>query len=108
MSFLLAPDWETMLVPQRSLLEIVLRGTVLYLGLFALLRFILKRQSGKVSITDLLLVVLLADASQNAMSAEYRSITEGFVLVGTLVFWTYALDWLEFHVPSLRSYISPE
>jgi hypothetical protein len=37
-----------------------------------------------VSITDILLIVLIADASQNGMADEYRSVSEGLVLVATL------------------------
>ncbi len=40
--------------------------------------------------TDLLLVTLLADASQNAMAGEYNSLPDGVVLVGTLIFWNYS------------------
>jgi uncharacterized membrane protein YcaP (DUF421 family) len=47
-------------------------------------------------VTDLLVVVLVADAAQNGMTAEYTSITEGLVLIGTIIFWSYALNWLGF------------
>ena len=38
---------------------------------------------GSLSTADLLVVVIIADAAQNALSGEYRSITEGALLVGT-------------------------
>jgi uncharacterized membrane protein YcaP (DUF421 family) len=88
-----------MFVPSASLLEMIMRGTILYLGLFIMLRMVLKRQSQGVSITDILLIVLIADASQNGMADEYRSVSEGLVLVATLVFWNYTLDWLAFRFP---------
>jgi hypothetical protein len=37
-------------------------------------------------------MVLIADASQNALDAEYRSLTEEIMLVLTIVAWDYALD----------------
>ncbi len=46
--------------------------------------------------TDLLVVVLVADAAQNAMANEYHSITEGFVLILTIASWDYVLDWLAY------------
>jgi uncharacterized membrane protein YcaP (DUF421 family) len=58
-------------------------------------------------LADLLVTVLVADAAQNAMSAEYKSVTDGFVLVGTLVFWNYALDWLSFRFAAVRKIIDP-
>ena len=66
----------------------------MYLSLFILLRIVLKRQTGTLGMTDLLLITLLADASQNAMAGEYRSLPNGIVLVATIIFWNYAFDWL--------------
>ena len=89
-------DWKSIFLSDISLFEIILRGSVMYIALFALLRIILKRQTGTLGMTDLLLITLLADASQNAMAGEYKSVPDGIVLVGTLIFWNYALDWLSF------------
>jgi len=100
-------DWERLFIPQISIAEIVLRGTVMYLMLFVMLRFVLKRESGTVGITDLLLVVLLADAAQNGLAGEYHSITEGILLVATLIFWSYSLNWLGYHVPGLGRLVHP-
>lgn len=59
-------EWAKMLIPDTPLLEIFLRGSIVYLALFFLLRVVLKRESGTLGITDLLVVVLIADAAQNA------------------------------------------
>ena len=99
-------DWSALLVPSLHLGEVVLRGTVVYLFLFFLLR-ILRREAGQLGISDLLVVVLIADASQNAMSSDYRSITEGAILVATIAFWDYFLDWLSFRVPALQRLLRP-
>jgi uncharacterized membrane protein YcaP (DUF421 family) len=88
-------------------LEIVVRGTVMYWFLFALFRFVLRRDVGSIGIADVLLVVLIADASQNAMAGGYESITDGCVLVATIAGWNYALDWAAFHVPALRRIVEP-
>ena len=77
-------NWERAFLPQTPVLELIIRGSVIYLVLFALLRVILKRQSGTLGLTDLLVIVLIADAAQNAVANEYRSITEGLVLVTTI------------------------
>jgi uncharacterized membrane protein YcaP (DUF421 family) len=88
-------------------LELILRGSLTYLVLFAILRFILKRVTGTLNIGDLLIIVLVADASQNAMSASYTSLTDGLILVATIVFWSYALDWLAYHFPRFESLLHP-
>ncbi len=107
MDTLLSIDWQNMLVPKVSLVEIFLRGTAIYFLLLVLFR-IFKRQAGSVGLSDLLVIVLIADASQNAMSAEYHSITEGAVLIGTLMLWDQFLDWLGFHVPWVERLLSAQ
>lgn len=96
-------DWQQMFVPQGSILEPVVRGTIMYLALFAILRVAPTRQLGELSTADLLVVVLIADVSQNAFSSDYKSITEGLVLVITILIWNYFIDWLAFRFPSLTS-----
>ena len=100
-------DWARLFIPTVPILETFLRGTVVYLALFTLLRLVLKREAGELGITDLLVVVLIADAAQNAMAADYRSITDGILLVATIVFWSYALDWLGYRVPRFQRFIRP-
>ena len=72
--------------------EIILRGTLVYLFLFCFLRF-LRRETGVIGISDLLVVVLIADAAQNTMSSDYKSVTDGAILVATIIGWDYVLDW---------------
>jgi uncharacterized membrane protein YcaP (DUF421 family) len=99
--------WGEIFVPQAPLAGVILRGTLTYILLFVILRFLLKRQTGVVGIADLLVIVLIADAAQNAMAAEYKSITEGALLVLTIVFWNYALDWLGYRFPALQRLVRP-
>src|SRR5215211_4176458 len=106
MDTLLQIDWKAVFVPTVSLLEIVLRGTAVYLLLFFVLR-VLRREAGALGISDLLVVVLIADAAQNAMSSEYKSVTEGAVLVGTIVAWDYSLDWLGYRFPAVQRLLRP-
>lgn len=100
-------DWKSIFLPETPLLEIFLRGSVMYITLFILLRLVLKRQTGNLRMTDLLLITLIADASQNAMAGDYKSVPDGILLVGTIMFWNYALDWLAFRFSRLRRLIEP-
>ena len=106
MRALLNIDWNSVFVPTVSLAEIVLRGTFVYLLLFFVLR-VLRREAGALGISDLLVVVLIADAAQNAMSSEYKSVTEGAVLVGTIIAWDYALDWLGYRFHAFGRLLRP-
>jgi len=101
-------DWAELFVPRTPLLETFVRGTAIYLALFLLLRLVLKREAGAVGITDLLVLVLLADTAQNALAADDASIPDGILLVGTIVFWAYALDRLGYHVPLIERLVHPQ
>lgn len=100
-------DWKSIFLPDVSLLEVIVRGSVMYISIFILLRLILKRQTGTLGMSDLLFITLLSDASQNAMAGEYRSIPDGVVLVGTIIFWNYAIDWLSFKSEWFSRLIEP-
>lgn len=100
-------DWKSIFQLDIPWLEMVVRGSVMYVVLFVMLRVILKRQTGSLRMTDLLLITLLADASQNAMAGEYRSIPDGIILVATIFFWDYFFDWLSFRSEWLSRLIEP-
>jgi uncharacterized membrane protein YcaP (DUF421 family) len=107
MKTLFGIDWQHFFLPSVALAELILRGSLIYLGIFALMRFVLKREAGTIGLPDLLMTVLIADAAQNAMAAEYHSITEGAVLIATIVFWNYALDWLGHRFPRVERLLHP-
>lgn len=96
------PDIASLFAYDSNLWEFVVRGTVMYWFLFLLLRFVLRRDMGSIGVADMLLLVLIADASQNALGGTYESITEGCVLVLTIAGWNWVIDSLAFHVEPLR------
>jgi uncharacterized membrane protein YcaP (DUF421 family) len=100
-------DWQGLFGLSLSPAEIVLRGSAVYWFILLIFRFVLRREVGAIGVADVLVVVLIADASQNAMAGEYRSITDGFILISTIVFWNYLLDWAAFRSPRLAKLLEP-
>jgi uncharacterized membrane protein YcaP (DUF421 family) len=100
-------DWSSLIEFNVSPVELIVRGTCLYWFLFLVFRFVLRRDVGGLGVADVLLVVLIADASQNAMTGGYTSVAEGLVLVSTLVGWNVLLDWLSFRFRWLRRLVEP-
>jgi len=88
-------------------LELVLRGTLVYWFVFLLFRFVLRRETGSIGLPDILLLVLIADASQNAMASGYTSVSEGIVLIATIAGWSWLMDWAAYRYPRLRPLIEP-
>jgi len=96
-------NWQQMFLPTGSLLEPVVRGTIMYLALFIILRLAPTRQVGQLGTSDILVIVLIADVSQNAFAADMKSITEGLMLVITIMAWDWLIDWAAWRVPALGS-----
>jgi uncharacterized membrane protein YcaP (DUF421 family) len=80
-------DWQSLFAVNVPPFEIFVRGTLIYWFLFGVFRFVLHRDVGGLGIADLLLLVLVADAAQNAMAGDYQSISEGLILVTTIIGW---------------------
>jgi uncharacterized membrane protein YcaP (DUF421 family) len=100
-------NWAELFGFSVSPLEIVLRGSAVFWFLFAIFRFVLRREIGAVGMADVLVIVLIADASQNAMAGESRSISDGFTLIATIVFWNYLLDWAVFRFDKVAKVLEP-
>jgi uncharacterized membrane protein YcaP (DUF421 family) len=95
-------DWAHLFGFSINPAEIFIRGTVIYWFIFLMFRFVFHRDIGSIAITDVMLLVLIADAASNGMSGNYDSITDGCLLVTTLAGWNYVLNWISFHFPSIR------
>ncbi|MCB5184995.1 DUF421 domain-containing protein [Methylobacillus gramineus] len=84
--------------------EIILRGSIMFWFLFLIFRFVLRRDVGNLGIGDFLFVVIVADASQNAMSADAKTIADGVLLVLTLLVWNLVFDYLSYRLPAIRRF----
>lgn len=100
-------DWREVFVPDVNLLEIFVRGSVMYLGTFIMLRVIMKREFGALAISDLIVIVFIADAAQNGMSGNYQSAPDGLMLIATLMFWAFMIDLLGYRFAWFQRLVSP-
>ncbi|GIJ23076.1 DUF421 domain-containing protein [Micromonospora lutea] len=101
------PDWGAMFTPTVPLLEIFIRGTVTFLSVLLLMRLTGQREAGGLGITDVLLVVLVAQAAASGLVGETSSIVDGILLVATIVGWSVALDAASYRWPHLARLIKP-
>jgi uncharacterized membrane protein YcaP (DUF421 family) len=100
-------QWHDLFGLTLSPWELVVRGSAMYLFLFVLFRVVIRRRIGAIGVADILVLVIIADAAQNAMSGDYRTITEGAILVSTIVAWDLLIDWLEWRSPVLHRLLEP-
>ncbi|HEX4592331.1 MAG TPA: YetF domain-containing protein [Gemmataceae bacterium] len=82
--------------------ELTARAVLVYLFLLVLLRLTGKRQVGQLAPFDLVLLLILSNAVQNAMNAGDNSLTAGLILATVLVvlngavgYATFRSKWLE-------------
>ena len=87
--------------------QLIIRGTLVYWFLFLLFRFALRRDAGSLGIADILFIVLVADAAQNGLSGEYKSVAEAMLLIGTVAGWNYFIDWMAFRYPWFARFAEP-
>lgn len=85
--------------------EFVIRGIAVYVVVLVMLRATGKRQVGQLSPFDLVLLLLLSNAVQNAMNGGDNSLTGGFILAGTLVGLNYLLSVATFKSRRLETLI---
>ena len=78
--------------PWQVLFNIAVRTTVVYLAVLAGLRLTGKRQLGQLSAFDFVLLLIIANAVQNAMVGPDTSLAGGLVAAAVLLFWHLVLD----------------
>jgi len=69
----------------NTLLIIVLRTAIIYVVVLVGIRVAGKREVGQMTPFDLVLLLLIANAVQNAMTGSDQSITGGIVAAATLL-----------------------
>ena len=76
--------------------ELVFRAVVVYVALVFLVRLTGKRQIGQLSPFDLILLLILSESVQNAITDDEHSITGGIILATTLVALNYLVGIVTF------------
>jgi len=84
-------DWAAMWTPKLPPWEVSLRAALVYLFIQFVLRLMGRKQLGRHSTPDMVLVFLVTVAVRETMVADDRSLTSAFVAFSTLAL----LDWLQ-------------
>lgn len=94
------PDWQSIFIPAVPLTESVVRGTVTFFVLLALIRIVGQRESGGLGLTDVLIIVLVAEAAAPALYPVQATLTDGIVVVvATVLFWSVSVDAIAYRFP---------
>jgi uncharacterized membrane protein YcaP (DUF421 family) len=85
-------------------LESVLRAAAIYLFLVLLFRITGKRLLASITTFDFVLLLIIGEATQQALLGDDFSVTNAFVVVGTLVALNLLLDSLKRRSPKRISF----
>jgi uncharacterized membrane protein YcaP (DUF421 family) len=77
--------------------EIVVRTVLVYLGVFVGLRVMGKRELAQMTVFDLVMILLIANAVQNAMVGRDVSVQGGLIAAGVLLVVNRAVALLRIH-----------
>jgi uncharacterized membrane protein YcaP (DUF421 family) len=83
-------------------MEIVLRATIVFAGLFLLTRGLRKRSLGEMSPFEMLLLVTMGDIVQQGITQEDFSLTGAALAAGTFGFWIAVLTWATWRSDKVR------
>lgn len=96
---------QTVIIPAIPLLEIVLRTVVVYLVILVGLRLSGKREIGQMTVFDLVVLLLIANAVQNAMVGPDTSLTGGILAAVVLLIANAGLARLRLRSPRLKQWV---
>ena len=96
------------LAPSVPVWEIVLRTVIVYVVVFVLLRVAGKRELGQMSVSDLVVILVIANAVQNSLNAGDVSLTGGLISAVTLVAMNLLLDRFGRRLPLFRRFVIEE
>lgn len=90
------------LAPTESILSIIVRSALIYAAVVIGLRLSGKREIGQMTVLDLVVLLLIANAVQNAMVGADTSLLGGLLAGGTLLILNRLLATIRVRSPRLR------
>ena len=84
---------------------IVLRTLIVYLVLLLGVRFAGKREIGQMTPFDLVILLLLSNAVQNAMTGPDTSVAGGLLSAATLLVANYGISRFSYKIPHFRRFL---
>ena len=77
-------------------MDIVLRATVIFFGLYLLVRLLGKRELAQLTPFELIVLVVIGDLIQQGVTHNDFSLTGSLLAVSTFAFWASVLSWSTF------------
>lgn len=89
-------------------MDIVIRASLIFLGLFILLRLLGKRQLGQMTPFEFVGLVVLGDFVQQAVTHNDYSFTAAMLAVATFAFWSLVFGYMSYRSDRMRKLLEGE
>ena len=86
-------------------MDAVVRGLMVYLFLLILFRIAGRRTLGNITNFDFVLLLIISEATQNAMIGNDYSVTSGFLVILTLVGLDIVFSFMKQRFPAMERYV---
>lgn len=80
-------------------MDIVLRGTVIFVALYVLVRLMGKRELGQMTPFELIVLIVIGDLIQQGVTQNDFSMTGAIIAIATIAFWALAMSWASYLWP---------
>ncbi len=101
MSPFAAPEWPDIFQLQTPLLELLARGSAIYLGVLVLMRVMPRRAGGELARMDLVFILLIAEAATHGFG-EYSTVADALIVIMVLMAWDYVINLLSYRIPFIE------
>jgi uncharacterized membrane protein YcaP (DUF421 family) len=97
-----------MLTDYYAIADIIFRSSAVYIFMIVAFRVFGKRELSQLSIADLVLIVLISNAVQNAMVGENTSLLGGLIAASVLFTLNMILGYLMYRYKNIRKLVQSE
>jgi uncharacterized membrane protein YcaP (DUF421 family) len=87
-------------------MEIVVRASVVFVFLIVLTRGLGRRELSQMSPFDIVLLVIMGDLVQQAITSDDRSLTSAFLAIGTIAAWILAMSYATFRSNAMHRLVN--
>ncbi len=89
-------------------MEIVLRASAMFVVLYLLLRLLGKRELGKMTPFEMIVLIVLGDLIQQGVTQNDFSLTGATLAIATFAFWGLMLSWVTYLWPRAEKVLDGE
>jgi len=97
-----------MWIPHESILDLIIRGVVVYLVLFVLLRFVGKKHIGELSPFDFVVLLIISETVDGSLIGDDHSLTGGLISAATLIALVQVVGYLTWRFKSVEKFVDGE